>query len=130
MTLNSTFGTGQTLTITGIPGLKATNFAVNIGPDNDDIVLHVNPRFNHYGEHKKVIFNSCEGGSWGSWIRGEEFPFFHGVEFKIVIKFTGKEFVVSFFDGSNVVFPNRIGLQQYSHITVDGDVCITSFAIV
>ncbi|XP_067372903.1 beta-galactoside-binding lectin-like [Channa argus] len=130
MMLKTTFRTGQTLTIAGIPGLKASHFAVNIGPDEQDVALHVNPRFNHYRDYKRVVFNSCQGGSWGYEIRDGEFPFFHGVEFKIVIKFTGKEFVVSFFDGSNVVFPNRIGLEEYSHITVDGDVCITSFAIV
>ncbi|KAF3694415.1 Beta-galactoside-binding lectin 14 kDa lectin Electrolectin [Channa argus] len=128
--LKTTFGIGQTLTITGIPTLKATHFAVNIGPDEDDVALHVNPRFDYYGDQKQVVFNSCQGGSWEEEIREGEFPFFHGTEFKIVIKFTGKDFVVSFSDGSNVVFPNRIGLQQYSVISVDGDCSITSFAIV
>ncbi|XP_067372906.1 beta-galactoside-binding lectin-like [Channa argus] len=130
MMLKTTFRTGQTLTITGVPTIKASHFAVNIGTDDNNIALHVNPRFQRYEDYKRVVFNSCQGGIWGSEIRGGEFPFCRGTEFKIIIKFTGKEFVVSFSDGSNVVFPNRIGLEEYPFINVHGDCSITSFNIV
>ncbi|KAF3694419.1 Beta-galactoside-binding lectin 14 kDa lectin Electrolectin [Channa argus] len=128
--LKTTFRAGQTLTIGGVPTLKAEDFSVNICTDDNNIALHVNPRFQYHDDKKKVVFNSCQGGSWEQEIREGEFPFFHGTEFKIVIKFNGKDFVVTFSDGTNVVFLNRIGLEEYPFINIHGDCSITSFNIV
>uniref|UniRef100_A0A3Q3NMX5 Galectin n=1 Tax=Mastacembelus armatus TaxID=205130 RepID=A0A3Q3NMX5_9TELE len=126
---NMSFKVGQTLTIVGVPKPDATNFAVNIGPDDKDITLHINPRFNAHGDENVVVCNSYQGGNWCEEHRDGSFPFRQGEEFKIIIQFTPTEFLVSLSDGSQIHFPNRIGAEKYSFISIEGEARITSFEI-
>ncbi|XP_028267139.1 beta-galactoside-binding lectin-like [Parambassis ranga] len=129
MVKNMSFKVGQTLTIVGVPKPDATDFAVNICPNDTDIELHINPRFNAHGDENTVVCNSCNGGSWGQEIREGGFPFTQGQEFKIVIQFSPDGFVVNFSDGSKIQFPKRLGADKYSNITFDGGVRIQSIEI-
>ncbi|XP_054615118.1 beta-galactoside-binding lectin-like [Dunckerocampus dactyliophorus] len=127
---NMSFKVGQTLTITGKPKPDATNFAINVGPNERDITMHINPRFNAHGDENTVVCNSYQEGKWCEEHRGEGgFPFHQGEEFKITIVFTPAEFQISLSDGSQIHFPNRMGAEKYSFIGVDGDVRITSVEI-
>nr|AGK83633.1 galactoside-binding lectin-like protein [Trachidermus fasciatus] len=126
---NMSFKVGQTLTIVGVPKPDATNFALNIGPDEKDITMHINPRFNAHGDENAVVCNSFQNGSWCEEYREGGFPFHQGEEFKIVIVFTATEFQVTLSDGSVIHFPNRMGAEKYSYISFDGEVRITAFEI-
>lgn len=59
------------------------SFQVNIGPNEQDITLHFNPRFNAHGDENAVVCNSYEGGNWCEEVRTEGFPFHQGEEFKV-----------------------------------------------
>ncbi|KAK2833589.1 hypothetical protein Q5P01_017478 [Channa striata] len=126
---NMSFKVGQTLTIVGVPKPDASNFAVNIGPDENDIAMHINPRFSAHGDENTVVCNSYQGGTWCEEHREGGFPFQHGEEFKLTIEFTPEEFLVTLSDGSNIHFPNRIGADKYSVIKAEGDVRVRSFEI-
>ncbi|KAM7372129.1 hypothetical protein PAMP_009322 [Pampus punctatissimus] len=126
---NMSFKVGQTLTIVGTPKPDATNFAMNIGPDDKDITMHINPRFNAHGDENTVVCNSFQEGKWCEEHREGGFPFKQGEEFKFTITFTPSEFQVHLSDSSTITFPNRIGAEKYSYISFDGDVRITSFGI-
>ncbi|XP_044036379.1 lectin, galactoside-binding, soluble, 2a [Siniperca chuatsi] len=126
---NMSFKVGQTLTVIGVPKPDASNFEVNIGPDEQEITLHINPRFNAHGDENVVVCNSYQGGNWCEEHREGSFPFLQGEEFKIIIEFTPAEFHVTLSDGSSIHFPNRIGAEKYSFISFDGDVRIRSFEI-
>ncbi|XP_054463827.1 lectin, galactoside-binding, soluble, 2a [Anoplopoma fimbria] len=126
---NMSFKVGQTMTIVGVPKPDATNFAVNIGPDEKEITMHINPRFNAHGDENAVVCNSYQNGSWCEEYREGGFPFHQGEEFTIVIEFTPAEFQVSLSDGSKIHFPNRIGAEKYSFISFDGEVRVTGFDI-
>ncbi|CAG5897664.1 lectin, galactoside-binding, soluble, 2a isoform 2-T2 [Menidia menidia] len=126
---NMSFKVGQTLTVVGVAKPDATNFAVNIGPDEQDIVFHINPRFNAHGDENAVVCNSYEGGSWCEEHREGGFPFQQGEEFKIVIDFTPGEFVATLSDGSTITFPNRLGAEKYSVISFDGEARIKSVEV-
>uniref|UniRef100_A0A3P9MTQ6 Galectin n=1 Tax=Poecilia reticulata TaxID=8081 RepID=A0A3P9MTQ6_POERE len=123
------FKVGQTLTIVGVAKPDATNFAVNIGPDEQDITMHINPRFNAHGDENAVVCNSYEGGNWCEEVREGGFPFQQGEEFKIVIEFTPAEFVVTLSDGSTIHFANRIGAEKYSVISFEGEARVQSVEI-
>ncbi|XP_026233054.1 beta-galactoside-binding lectin-like [Anabas testudineus] len=127
--MNASFNVGETLTITGVPKPNAKNFHVNIGSSDSDIALHVNPRFNHCDDIRKVVFNSCQGGTWGEHNYIQSFPFEEGKEFEISIEFKSAEFLVILPDDSVSRFPNRLGAELYPMIFVDDDVRITSFKI-
>ncbi|XP_032444381.1 lectin, galactoside-binding, soluble, 2a [Xiphophorus hellerii] len=131
------FKVGQTLTIVGLAKPDATDFAVNIGPDEQDITMHINPRFNAHGDENAVVCNSYEGGNWCEEVREGGFPFQQGEEFEIIIKFTPAEFVVTLSNkfslptrhDSTIHFANRMRAEKYSVISFEGDARIQSFKI-
>ncbi|KAM4531660.1 lectin, galactoside-binding, soluble, 2a [Odontesthes bonariensis] len=127
--VNMSFKVGQTMTVVGVAKPDATNFAVNIGLDQQNITMHINPRFNAHGDENAVVCNSYEGGNWCEEHREGGFPFQQGEEFKILIEFTPDEFVVTLSDGSTIHFRNRLGAEKYSFISFDGEARITSFEI-
>ncbi|KAM4597710.1 lectin, galactoside-binding, soluble, 2a [Polymixia lowei] len=129
MVKNMSFKVGQTLTIVGVPKPEATHFAVNVGPNEKDINMHMNVRFNAHGDERAVVCNSYQEGTWGEEHREGGFPFNVGEEFKITITFNPEEFLVALSDGSEIHFPNRIGAEKYQFITFDGDVRIRSVEI-
>lgn len=59
------------------------SFMVNIGPNETDITMHINPRFNAHGDENAVVCNSYQGGSWCDEVRQGGFPFKQGEEFKV-----------------------------------------------
>ncbi|XP_047428653.1 beta-galactoside-binding lectin-like [Mugil cephalus] len=126
---NMSFKVGQTLTIVGVAKADASNFALNIGPSEDEITMHINPRFNAHGDENTVVCNSYQGGSWCEEQREDCFPFQLGEEFKIAIEFTPSEFLVTLSDGSVIHFPNRMGAEKYTCIGFDGDARVRSFEI-
>ncbi|XP_035254574.1 beta-galactoside-binding lectin-like isoform X1 [Anguilla anguilla] len=125
---NMSFKAGQTMTITGMVNPNATNFAINIGHEQD-IALHVNPRFDAHGDQRTVVCNSYQGGKWCEEVRDSSFPFQLGKEFKVIITFNAQEFQVSLPDGSVVRFPNRLGDTKYRHMKFEGDTRIQAIEI-
>nr|XP_046271941.1 beta-galactoside-binding lectin-like isoform X2 [Scatophagus argus] len=121
------FKVWQTLTIVGVPKAGIPRFSVNIGPDEDDIALHINPRFD--GCSRKVVCNSRQGGKWDKEVHGSSFPFEYEKEFKMIIKFTPAEFQVTLPDGSKIQLPNRFDAGRYSVIKFVEDVCISRVEI-
>ncbi|XP_034046432.1 beta-galactoside-binding lectin-like [Thalassophryne amazonica] len=126
---NMSFKVGQTLTVIGVPNPDATNFSLNIGPNETDIAIHINPRFNAHGDEYVTVCNSFQGGSWCEEFREGGFPFKQGEKFKIAITFTPAEFHLDFSDGSQVNFPNRIGANKYNYFNFGGDVRIKSIEV-
>ncbi len=59
------------------------SFAVNIGPDEQEITMHINPRFNAHGDENVVVCNSYQGGNWCEEHREGGFPFQQGEDFKV-----------------------------------------------
>ncbi|KAM9843777.1 lectin, galactoside-binding, soluble, 2a isoform 2-T2 [Aulostomus maculatus] len=129
MIKNMSLKVGQTLTVVGVPKPEATNFAVNIGPDEQDFTMHINPRFDAHGDQNTVVCNSYQGGKWCEEHREGGFPFSQGEEFTMRITLTPSEFQVSLSDGSVIHFPNRMGAEKYSFISFGGDVRIRSVEI-
>nr|XP_046271936.1 beta-galactoside-binding lectin-like isoform X1 [Scatophagus argus]XP_046271937.1 beta-galactoside-binding lectin-like isoform X2 [Scatophagus argus] len=121
---NMPFKAEQKLTVVGVVNSDAAGFEVNIGQDELNYAIHINPRFNTKGDVNRVICNSYQNGIWGVEVRGGGFPFQQGKEFKIMVTFTCTEFKVTLSDGSEILFPNRIGADTYSVISFRGDACL------
>uniref|UniRef100_A0A669EF14 Galectin n=1 Tax=Oreochromis niloticus TaxID=8128 RepID=A0A669EF14_ORENI len=126
---NMTFKVGQTLTVVGVIKSDPKRFAVDIGESEDRIALHFNPRFDDSKDINIIVCNSFDGGSWRQEQREKSFPFSPGKEFKIAIKFTPSEFVVTLPNGSTFCFPNRMGARKYSVIGFGRDARIRSIEI-
>uniref|UniRef100_A0A4W5M6T0 Galectin n=1 Tax=Hucho hucho TaxID=62062 RepID=A0A4W5M6T0_9TELE len=126
---NMSFKVGQTLTITGIPNSEPAHFVINVGNSEDDLALHMNPRFDAHGDTRAVVCNSYHGGKWCEEHREGGFPFNQGEEFKINITFTKEQFLVALPDGSEIHFPNRQGDEKFKYMHFEGDVRIQGVEI-
>ncbi|XP_013876342.1 beta-galactoside-binding lectin-like [Austrofundulus limnaeus] len=134
---NMSFKVGQTLTVVGIPKTNASSFSVNIGLNKENLMLHINPRFDLEG-NQKIVCNSYQGGKWSEEQHHSCFPFCKGEEFKITAKFTSSGFSVIFWSESAlttravvsaVLCSNRLGAEKYSFFSFTGDVRIVSVEI-
>ncbi|XP_017277429.1 beta-galactoside-binding lectin isoform X2 [Kryptolebias marmoratus] len=126
---NMSFKVGQTLTVVGIPNPDALCFCMDIGLDKDNLTLHINPRFNSKGDEKVVVCNSYQGGKWAEEIREGCFPFRHGEEFIVTVKFLPTGFSVIFCSESAINFPNRLGAKKYSFFSFSGGIRIISVEV-
>ncbi|RVE69361.1 hypothetical protein OJAV_G00077370 [Oryzias javanicus] len=126
---NMSLRVGQSMAIVGTVKPDAANFSVNVGHNDQSIALHLNPRFNIFGETNTIVCNSCQQGKWQQEIRPGGFSFYRGENFKLIIKLTSMGFVVTLPNGGQISFPNRFGSEKYSYFTFRGDVRIKSFEI-
>ncbi|XP_049444128.1 beta-galactoside-binding lectin-like [Epinephelus fuscoguttatus] len=119
---NMPFEVGQKMTAVGVPNHNAEQFSVNIGLSEQEIALHINPRFNANGDEKTVVCSSHLEGSWGEEMRIKNFPFQQGEEFKIIVEFSESGFMVILPDGFKFTFLNRPGAKKYSCFSFGGEV--------
>ncbi|XP_067088553.1 GTPase IMAP family member 8-like isoform X2 [Osmerus mordax] len=82
--VRTSFKVGQILTVTGVPNPNCDRFSINVGHSVDDIALHMDVCFDYADTQKKVVFNSCQSGTW-HWYQhiAKGFPFNYGKEFKV-----------------------------------------------
>uniref|UniRef100_A0A670ZR85 Galectin n=1 Tax=Pseudonaja textilis TaxID=8673 RepID=A0A670ZR85_PSETE len=111
--------------------IDAKSFAINLGQNESELVLHFNPRFDSRGDIKTIICNSKTCGEWGTETRKSIFPFQQGEEFK-VRKTVEQANLTSdwprphLFSGEELVFPNRLQMDTVEYFSIDGDVKIKS----
>lgn len=66
-----------------------------------DIALHFNPRFDGWD---KVVFNSMQGGKWGSEERKRSMPFHKGKAFELVFMVLAEHYKVGAGGGAPLPF--------------------------
>uniref|UniRef100_A0A8C2Z5Q3 Galectin n=1 Tax=Cyclopterus lumpus TaxID=8103 RepID=A0A8C2Z5Q3_CYCLU len=114
---------GVSIYIQGSIPEDITRFFLNLlcgESESSDIALHFNPRFDGWD---KVVFNSCEEGSWGSEDKTRDMPFSKGEAFEmvIVIKVNGNDFYT---------FQHRLPLERVRAMQIAGDVCIQTINVI
>lgn len=95
------------------------NLATGLLPE-DDLALHVNPRF---GE-SAVVRNSRKGGKWGDEEREGPFPLIAGSAFELSVEVLegGYRILV---DGNHVAdFEHRLPVKKVKYLVVEGDVAV------
>ncbi|CAM5106837.1 unnamed protein product [Eretmochelys imbricata] len=115
---------GECIKVKGKILPEAKGFAVNVGKDRSNLVLHFNPRFDSHGDVNVIVCNSMEDGMWGTEERETDFPFQQGDKTEICISFDTAELMVKLAGDKEIVFPNRLGLQNIEYLTVEGDFAI------
>ncbi|XP_053144337.1 16 kDa beta-galactoside-binding lectin-like isoform X2 [Hemicordylus capensis] len=112
---------GDSIKLKGKVPTEAKGFAINLGRDGSDLMLHFNPRFESGGDTRTIVCNSMAGGKWGEEMRESAFPFQQGEEVKICLSFDAKEVTVKMPGDQEIKFPNRLGLESAEFLSVDGD---------
>uniref|UniRef100_A0A8C3I2P5 Galectin n=1 Tax=Chrysemys picta bellii TaxID=8478 RepID=A0A8C3I2P5_CHRPI len=115
---------GECIKVKGKILPEAKGFAVNVGKDRSNLVLHFNPRFDSHGDVNVIVCNSMEDGLWGTEERETDFPFQQGDKTEICISFDTAELTVKLAGDKEIVFPNRLGLENIEYLAVEGDFAI------
>ncbi|XP_015270485.1 PREDICTED: 16 kDa beta-galactoside-binding lectin-like [Gekko japonicus] len=120
------FNAGECIRVNGTVMPEAKSFALNIGRNSSDLILHFNPRFDSHGDTRTIVLNSMACGDWGEEFRPSFFPFQQGQETTVSISFDKKEVKVKLPGGQELSFPNRRGLEAAGFFSVYGDFWIKS----
>ncbi|KAK3921371.1 Galectin-5 [Frankliniella fusca] len=118
---------GRMIRIQGRVLPSALRFAVNLqcGPNTeprDDIAIHFSPQF----DSQKVIRNSLHNLMWGPEESLGFFPFSQGQPFELILLCEATHFKIAINGQHYTEFEHRMAFQTVSHITVDGDIELTS----
>uniref|UniRef100_A0A3P9DDD7 Galectin n=1 Tax=Maylandia zebra TaxID=106582 RepID=A0A3P9DDD7_9CICH len=103
---------GMSIYIQGTIPKHITRFFINLicgEYESSDIALHFNPRFDGWD---KVVFNTCQNGSWGLEEKIHRMPFRKGEHFEmvIIVNFQGYQIKVNGIDFHT--FQHRIPMEQ------------------
>ncbi|XP_060094715.1 galectin-1-like, partial [Heteronotia binoei] len=108
--------------VTGRVAPCAQSFAVNLGQNDSNYVIHFNPRFNE--SNGVIVCNSMINGGWSNEMRIYQFPFQQGAEAKMSFLFEGKKVKVRIPD--EIIFMSNLNLDYIEYISVVGDFIVHS----
>ncbi|XP_058021789.1 galectin-1-like [Ahaetulla prasina] len=115
---------GDCIKVKGTIEVDAKSFAINLGQNESELVLHFNPRFDSQGDIRTIICNSKTCDGWGMEVREAAFPFQQGEEFKLFVCFDAKEIIVKMHKGEELKFPNRLEIDTAEYFSIVGDLRI------
>ncbi|XP_043454928.1 galectin-4 [Prionailurus bengalensis] len=117
---------GMSVYIQGVASEHMKRFSVNFVAgqhSGSDIAFHFNPRFDGWD---KVVFNSMQGGKWGSEEKKRSMPFRKGTAFELVFMVQAEHYKVVVNGNPFYEFGHRLPLQMVTHLQVDGDLELQS----
>ncbi|KAM9039837.1 galectin-4 [Sarcophilus harrisii] len=117
---------GMSVYIQGVPSDHMKRFCVNFAVGDSpgcDVAFHFNPRFDGWD---KVVFNTKQGGHWGSEERKRSMPFKKGAPFEMVIMVMDEHYKVVVNGSPFYEYGHRLPIQMVTHLQVDGDLQLYS----
>ncbi|KAM4021384.1 galectin-1-like isoform 2-T2 [Anomaloglossus baeobatrachus] len=111
---------GHCVEIKGFIPPDSKGFAINLGENASNFLLHFNARFDLHGDVKKIVCNSKEADAWGSEQREDYFPFQQGSETTVCFEYQGDKIAVKLCSGEEFSFPVRMALPCISFVSLEG----------
>uniref|UniRef100_A0A671WYV6 Galectin n=1 Tax=Sparus aurata TaxID=8175 RepID=A0A671WYV6_SPAAU len=121
---------GVSIYIQGSVPEDITRFFVNLlcgEAESSDIALHFNPRFDGWD---KVVFNSCQNGSWESEEKIRSMPFSKGEAFEMVIVVTSQGYQIRVNGNDFHTFEHRMPVERVRAMQIAGDVSIQTINVI
>ncbi|KAF7665306.1 hypothetical protein LDENG_00147660 [Lucifuga dentata] len=121
---------GVSIYIQGSIPEDITRFHINLlcgESESSDIALHFNPRFDGWD---KVVFNSCQDGSWGSEDKIRDMPFSKGRPFEMVILTTSQGYQIKVNGQDFYMFEHRLSVERVRSMQIAGDVSIQTINVI
>ncbi|KAM4604508.1 galectin-4-like [Discoglossus pictus] len=121
---------GMCVYIQGVAPSSANSFTVNFSCgqyEGSDIAFRLNAR---YDGRDRVIFNSCQGGTWGEEEMKKEMPFKNGKIFQLVYNITHNNYLVSVNGSPFYEFAHRMPLERVQWLQISGDVELQAVSII
>ncbi|XP_070173777.1 galectin-4-like [Littorina saxatilis] len=108
----------------------ALPFVIDFLDSSGNIVLHVNPRFDHGGSRKVTLLSFKLQGGWGDYKKLQDpdptFPFANGQQFNLTVTATGSHSFELYVDGN--VYANvtlRFDINKITNIEIGADVSMS-----
>ncbi|XP_043922749.1 galectin-4-like [Protopterus annectens] len=121
---------GMAIYIQGHLPHHADQFCINLTCgeyQGADIALHINPR---YEGHDRVVFNTCQGGSWGNEEDKKQIPFKRGQHFEVLVQAKHDIYEV-FVNGSRFYgYSHRIPLERVTAVHITGPLTLQTVNII
>ncbi|KAK2846647.1 hypothetical protein Q5P01_009646 [Channa striata] len=121
---------GASIYLQGSVPPSITRFVINLlcgESESSDIALHFNPRFDG---RDKVVFNSCQNGSWQSEEKIRSMPFSKGQTFELVILVTSQGYQIKVNGNEFHHFKHRIPFDRVRSLHITGDVSIQTINVI
>ncbi|XP_072282654.1 galectin-1-like [Pyxicephalus adspersus] len=109
---------GQSIEVKGLIAENCTDFAINLGKDPENLLLHFNPRFDLSEVTNTIFCNSRENNVWGEAQKENVFPFQRGSETVVSFTFEKEKFNVLLPSGSWFSFPVRFPEMVISYLSL------------
>ncbi|XP_073447534.1 galectin-1-like [Aquarana catesbeiana] len=93
-------------------------FAINLGTDEKNYVLHFNPRFDIFEVKKMIILNSMVDDVFGEEQRESFFPFQEGSDTTVCFQFEQDKIIIELPTGNPLSFPVRFPIEEISYLSV------------
>ncbi|XP_058045897.1 galectin-1 [Ahaetulla prasina] len=121
---------GQKITVKGdiLPGCKS--FTLNLGKDVDNLLIHLNARFDAHGDARTIVCNSKNKGQWGKELRETNFPFQEGGSTELSFIHDKKEVTITLPGNYQFKFPNETGLETIEFICTEGELNFKTISLV
>ncbi|KAM4047671.1 galectin-1-like isoform 2-T2 [Anomaloglossus baeobatrachus] len=111
---------GQCLEVKGFIPKDSKTFAINLGQNNSNYLIHFNPRFNHEKDTNKIVCNSKKADVYGAEQRESSFPFQQGTETTVCFDYQTDKINIKLSSGKQFSFPVRLTLPCVSFLALRG----------
>ncbi|XP_072256194.1 galectin-1-like [Pyxicephalus adspersus] len=109
---------GQSVEVKGLIAEECTDFAINLGKDPENLLLHFNPRFDLSGVTNIIFCNSRENNDWGEEQKEDVFPFQKGSDTTVSFKYEKEKIIILLPSGSWFSFPVRLPMEVISYLSL------------
>uniref|UniRef100_A0AAU7BBW5 Galectin n=1 Tax=Breviceps mossambicus TaxID=143669 RepID=A0AAU7BBW5_9NEOB len=119
---------GKRVEVKGYIPEDCKDFSVNLGKDENNLILHANARFDFRNDKRVLACNSLKDCEWGEEVIMDIFPFQLGTEISLSLTFDTEKVNMIFSTGEEISFPVRFELDMINYVALRGLIfrCLTS----
>ncbi|XP_054829211.1 galectin-1-like [Eublepharis macularius] len=107
---------GDSILVQGKVPPNAERFAIDLGRDSKNYLIHFNPRF----AEKVIVYNSMTDGNWSTETRDFHFPFKQGEVTKVLFTLERDEVKVTYPDGYVFDYKSKSNLDYVDYVQMAG----------
>ncbi|PIO12619.1 hypothetical protein AB205_0011700 [Aquarana catesbeiana] len=93
-------------------------FFINLGTDENNLVIHFDARFDFKGDKRTIVLNSMKDGVYGAELRETAFPFQAGTDTMVCFQFEEDKIIIQLPTGKPFSFPLRFPIEEISYLAI------------
>lgn len=110
---------GHSVEVVGFIPKDCKRFSINFGKDENNLVLHFEPRFDFRGDKHKIVLNSRVDSVWGQEQRESFFPFQEGSDTTAGFQFEKDKIIIELNHLKPLTFSARFPVEEISYLSVN-----------